>query len=33
MLQFIAGLVIGGTAGLFTTALLVASKRGDENDF
>lgn len=33
MLQFIAGLVIGGTVGLFTTALFVASKRGDENDF
>jgi gas vesicle protein len=33
MLQFIAGLVIGGTVGLFTNALLVAAKRGDENDF
>ena len=33
MLQFIAVLVIGGTVGLFTTALLVAAKRGDKNDF
>ena len=33
MLLINAGLVIGGTVGLFTTALLVAAKRGDKNDF
>ncbi len=33
MIQFIVGLIIGGTVGLVVTAVLVASKMGDENDF
>lgn len=30
MLKFIIGMMVGGTVGVFITALLVAAKKGDE---
>ena len=31
MVNFIIGMMVGGTIGCFATALCVAAKRGDEN--
>ena len=30
MIKFIIGMMVGGTVGFITAALLVAAKRGDE---
>lgn len=30
MIKFVIGMMVGGTVGFFTAALLAAGKRGDE---
>ena len=32
MIKFIIGMMIGGTVGFFTAALIAAAKRGDFNE-
>ena len=32
MIKFVIGIMVGGTIGFFTAALLAAAKRGDDYD-
>lgn len=32
MIKFVIGIMVGGTIGFFTAAILAVGKRGDENE-